>query len=72
MIALLSLLAVESAGGLVGLLLYVAIACIVIWAIWALINWTGVSIPEPVRIIAIALLCIVAIVLLFRAVGGLL
>lgn len=61
-----------STGGLLGLLLYVAVALIVLWAIWALIKWSGIALPEPVRIIAIALLCIVAIVLLFRIVGELL
>lgn len=67
-----ALLALASTGNLLGILLYVAVACVVIWAIFALISWSGITIPTPVRIIAIALICIVAIVLLFRIVGDLL
>lgn len=67
-----ALLALASTGNLLGILLYVAVACVVIWAIFALIAWSGIVIPTPIRIIAIALICIVAIVLLFRVVGDLL
>ena len=49
-----------------GLLQKVAIACIVIWAIWALLLWAGIAIPRPVQIILIALVCIVVIVWLFQ------
>lgn len=48
-------------GGLVGLLIKVAVACVVIWAIYALLQWAGVTIPRPVQIILIALLCILLI-----------
>lgn len=58
-----------SSGSLLGILLWVAIAAIVIWAIYALLGWAGVVIPQPVRIIFIALVSIVAIILMFRAVG---
>lgn len=54
---------------LLGLLLLVAIACVVIWGIYALLQWAGIQIPPPVRIIFICLVSIVLIVLLFRAVG---
>lgn len=58
-------------GGLLGLLLKVAIACIVIWAIYALLQWAGVTIPRPVQIILIALVCIVVIYWLFEIAGQL-
>lgn len=57
---------VLAGGGLVGLLLKVAIACVVIWAIYALLQWAGIVIPRPVQIILIALVCIVMIYWLFE------
>jgi len=63
------LLSVGTAGGLIGLLIYVAIAVVVLWAIWQLILWLGIPIPRPVQIVLIALICIAAIVLLARAFG---
>jgi hypothetical protein len=53
-------------GGWLGLLEEVAIIVVVVWAIWALLEWLGVKIPRPIQILLIALVCIVAIVLLFR------
>jgi hypothetical membrane protein len=67
--ALLSSAVLVNAPGLLGLLLEVAILCIVVWAIVRLLAWAGITIPEPIRIIFIALICIVAVVLLFRALG---
>ena len=64
------LLAIE-ASGLIGLLLKVAIACVVIWAIWALLQWAGITIPRPVQIIFIALVCILIIYWLFQIFGSL-
>lgn len=54
------------AGGVVGLLIKVAIACVVIWAIYALLQWAGVTIPRPVQIILIALACILLIYWLYE------
>lgn len=68
-LALLSLAVIPSTGSLLGLLLWVAIAAVVIWAIFALLQWAGVSIPPPVRIIFIALVFIFLIIFLFRAFG---
>lgn len=62
---------VLAGGGLLGLLLKVAIACIVIWAIYALLQWAGIAIPRPVQIILIALVCIVVIYWLFEIAGQL-
>jgi uncharacterized RDD family membrane protein YckC len=59
------------ANGLLGILLKVAIACVVIWAIFALLAWAGVTIPPPVRIILIALGCILLIYWLFEIFGSL-
>ncbi len=58
-------------GGLIGLLLRVAIACIIIWAIWALLQWAGITIPRPIIIIAIALISILIIIWLFQIFGSL-
>lgn len=56
-------------GGLIQLLVTVAIACVVIWAIIALVKWTGIVIPQPVWIILTAFICIAAIVLIARFFG---
>lgn len=61
--------AMPSTGSLLGLLFYVAIAAVVIWAIVALVKWSGIPIPQPVWIIFTALVCILLIVLLFRFFG---
>ena len=58
-------------GGLLGLLLKVAIACVIIWAIYALLQWAGITIPPPIRIIFIALACILVIYWLFEIFGAL-
>jgi hypothetical membrane protein len=68
---LLFLSAVLVSGGLVGLLLKIAILCVVVWAIFALLKWAGVTIPEPIRIILIALFCILAIYWIFELFGAL-
>jgi len=49
------------AGGIVGLLIKVAVACVIIWAIYALLQWAGIVIPRPIQIILIALACILVI-----------
>ena len=56
-------------GSLLGLLLEVAIACVVIWAIYALLQWAGIPIPRPIQIILIALVCIIVIIWLFKLAG---
>lgn len=58
-------------GGLLGLLLKVAVCCVVIWAIYALLQWAGITIPRPVQIIIIALVCILIIYWLFQIFGAL-
>ena len=52
--------------GLLGLLFWVAVLCVVVWAIIALVRWSGLPIPEPVRIVFIALACIFLIALCFK------
>jgi hypothetical protein len=56
--------------GLLAILLKIAILCVVIWAVFALLAWAGITIPQPVRIILIALACIVAIIWLFQLAGA--
>ncbi len=63
------LLAFASTGSLVGLLVWVAIACIVCWAIIALVKWSGVPIPQPVWIILTAFIGIALILFLARVLG---
>lgn len=57
-------------GSLLGLLLQVCILCIVVWAIYALLQWAGITIPRPIQIILIALICIIVVVWLFRVAGA--
>ncbi len=66
------LLTIVVGGGLLGLLLKVAIACVIIWAIYALLQWAGITIPRPIQIILIALICILVIYWLFEIFGSLL
>lgn len=63
------MLALISTGGLIGLLVWVAIACIVGWAIILLIKWSGVPIPQPVWIILTAFIGIALILLIARFFG---
>jgi len=68
--SLLAVLAVlPGTGSLIGLLVWVAIACIVAWAIIALIKWSGIPIPQPVWIILTAFIGIALILLIARFFG---
>lgn len=58
-----------STGALISLLIWVAIACVVIWAIIALVRWSGIPIPQPVWIILTAFVCIALILLIARLFG---
>lgn len=42
------LAAAPSTSDMIGLLVWVAIACVVIWGIIALVKWSGLTIPQPV------------------------
>lgn len=72
MTLIIPLLADIATGSLLGLLLKVAIVCVIIWAIYALLQWAGITIPRPVQIIFIALACILVIYWLFQIFGALL
>jgi len=63
------LAAAPSTGGLVSLLIYVAIAVVVIAAIIALVKWSGITIPQPVVIVFWALLAIILIIWLAKFFG---
>lgn len=67
--ALALLAVIPSTGSLIGLLIWVAIAAIVVWAIIALVRWSGIPIPQPVWIILTALLGIVLILFIARMFG---
>ena len=58
-----------SISSLIGLLIWVAVAAIVIWAIIALVKWSGLPIPQPVWIIITAIFGIVAILFIARTLG---
>lgn len=62
---------IPSTGGLLGLLVWVAIACIVAWAIIALVKSSGVPIPQPVWIVLTAFIGIALILLIARFFGAL-
>lgn len=66
---ILTLLAVVSASSLIELLIWVAIAAIVVWAIIALVKWSGIPVPPPVWIILTALLGIFLVLLIARLFG---
>lgn len=54
-------------GGLLGLLFFVAIACVIIWGIVELVKWSQVAIPRPIVIIFIVLASIAMIYIMFDA-----
>lgn len=54
---------------MLSLLIWVAVACVVIWAIIALVRWSGVPIPQPIWIILTAFLCIAGILLIAKFFG---
>lgn len=58
-----------STSGLIGLLVWVAIACIVGWAIIALVKWSGIPIPQPVWILLAAFVGIALILIIARFFG---
>lgn len=68
MSALLAATAVSS-GSLIGLLVWVAIACIVVFAILALVKWAGIVIPQPVIIVFWAFVSIALILLIAKFFG---
>lgn len=54
------------AGGWIGLLVDIAIVCVIFWVIWALIQWWGVTVPRPVMIFLQAIAAIVLIILVAK------
>lgn len=65
------LLTAVAFGGLLPLFFKIAIACVIIWGIYALLQWAGISIPRPIQIVLIVLICIVVIYWLFELFGAL-
>ena len=63
-----TLAALAFPGGAIGLLFKIAIACVIIWAIEALLDWAGVVIPRPIWILIVAVACIILIYWLFELV----
>lgn len=66
------LLTALATGGLLAILFKIAIICIIVWGVFALLTWAGVVIPQPIRIILICLGSILCIYWLFEAFGLLL
>lgn len=54
---------------MLSLLIWVAVACIVVWAIIALVRWSGIPIPQPVWIILTAFLGIALILFIAKVFG---
>lgn len=61
--------ALPSTGAMLSLLIWVAVACVVIWAIIALVRWSGIPIPQPVWIILTAFLAIALILFIAKMFG---
>lgn len=57
-------------GGLLSVLLQIVILCIVIWAVYALLQWAGVTIPRPLQILFTAIFLIIVIIWLFQLIGA--
>ncbi len=66
--SVLALAAISFPSGVIGLLFKIAIICVVVWGIWALLQWAGVAIPRPVQIILICVICIILTYWLFELV----
>lgn len=66
---LLAAVALPSVAGLLGILVWVAIAAVVIAAIVALVKYSGIPIPQPVWIVLWAFVAIVLILLIARFAG---
>jgi hypothetical protein len=60
------LLSIAFPTGPLGLLFKIAIACVIVWGIYAIIKWLGWPIIEPVRIIFIVIVSIVILYWLFE------
>ncbi len=60
------LLTLSLPAGPLGLLFKIAIFCVIVWGIIALLKWLGWGLPEPVRIIGIVVLSIILIYWLFE------
>ncbi len=54
---------------MLSLLIWVAIAAVVVWAIIALVKWSGIPIPQPVWIILTAFVCIALILFIAKMFG---
>jgi hypothetical protein len=61
--------ALPSTAGLLGILIWVAVAVVVVWAVIALVKWSGIPIPQPVWIILTAFIAIALILLIARFFG---
>lgn len=64
-----SFVSVVSTGSLIGLLIWVAIAAVVISAIIALVKWSGIAIPQPVWIVLWAFIAIALFLFIARMFG---
>lgn len=68
--SLLLLAALPSSAELLSLLVWVAIACVVVGGIIALIKWSGVQIPPPVVIIFWCFVAVAMILFIARVFGA--
>lgn len=67
---ILSAAVVPGVSGLIGLLVWCAVAALVIWGIIALIKWSGIPIPQPVYILLTVFIGIGLILLIARFFGA--
>lgn len=66
---ILSVAVVPGVSGLIGILVWVAIAVLVAWGVIALVKWSGIPIPQPVWIILTVFIGIALILLIARFFG---
>jgi hypothetical protein len=69
---LLPLLSAVAFTGVIGILFKIALLCVVAWGVVALVKWTGWTILEPVRIIAIVVFAIIILYFLYELVMAIL
>lgn len=70
MLALTSLAAIViGGGGLIAMLIHLAIFAVIIWGIWAILQWAGVTIPRPIQILLIVIVVIIVLLYLAQLAG---
>jgi hypothetical protein len=51
-------------------LIYIAIVCVIVWGVLAILRAVGVAIPAPVTTVAYAILAVICLLILLGVVTG--